>query len=185
MQDAVLKILIELYLDGGWCSVFYPPQALHDYVDSKPEKDGSTLYSINPLGVRVIEKWMRSMGREVGPSSGIAIQKRKWDEFQSHNFTVRQMTLAFKKICDIAQVPIDILKDQYGRRVVVVKDIDMALSRVGHEIEWETHDRNANYLRYKLRWSEAAIWLWCWLDRIRSDLREIPLQQEFVLWESS
>lgn len=189
MQDAVLKILVDLYLDREWTRIYHPPQALFEYVDIKREKDHHKedimFFKINPMGIRAVEKWMRSMGRELGPQSGIALQRRQWEHIKSHSFTVRQLTAAFKKFCKMADVPMEIVKDQYGRRVVVVKDIDVALSRVGFEIEWETNNRSTGYLRNKLRWSEAAIWLWGWLDNLRSELRSIPLQQEFVLWESS
>lgn len=183
MQDRHLNLLIDMYMEEDWRKIHHVPQAIRQYIDTKIERADKgykrSVYRLNPAGVRYVERYMRSMGRNTGPVGGIAVQRRSWDQVHHHVLPAEDLVEAFHELAKLANLRLETEVDMNGNHVVITKDIDAILSRVGYEIQWETMGVIPD------DWTDAMGFVWTYLDGIRPYLRRVPLQQEFVIWQDS
>ena len=166
---------------------FYKNIAEYTSVEKYKKPDGrfAKKYGLNSMGIRKSEELLRRKGYELGPSAGIALEKRVWVDQKNHSFSTDEIISTFEAIADAGDTIIDVHDDWTGHsKRVVIHDLDSALDKIAIEIGW-TKKKGKEHLR-KLGFSNCFIWIFCdFLGNIRKELRNIAHQQEFIIWDNS
>lgn len=194
LKDHHCDLLISLYFIGGWVKRNVQPnmqRALSKYIKVRYETDPADkqfrLYRLSPLGKHFVESLLRSYGKETGSQRGIAVERRSWEHISIPDFSKDEMVDAFVKISEMGNVPCDVYEDWCGgRKRVVVQDLDRAIAKISANIEWETHKTQGDKYLKTNNFSDCMAWLWIeYFDKLRKELRDIPFQQEFIIWNDS
>ena len=150
-----------------------------------PDKTFVKKVGLNSMGRTKAENILREKGYNLGPNAGIALEKREWVNFKNHTFSSSEIISALKLIAKNGHTKIDIYDDWSGNATrVVMHDLDSAIDKVCIDVDW-TRDKGKGYFE-ELGFSDCFVWIFCdFLDKLRSEIRNIAHQQEFIIWDNS
>lgn len=188
------NIIVNLFLKKGWHKIPlkrkeirtqilpYLEESFQFNVLGKQER----VYRLNDYGRTVAKLIMQEYGWTPKRGSGICIEYKYWDHIKSHKFSVEKLSEAFEEIARIGGVPCDIYNDWREKTTrVIIRDLDRAIARISSKIEWEIYKEAGEQHLKNQGWNKEMIWLWIqYFGKLRKEIRQIPYQQEFILWNS-